>query len=132
MGLSLGGLTEVVLMVIFCGDRAGADLLGPLLPAVAEICSDLEPTHEVEPSLLKLLRNLWFYIVMFGLAPPIQKGQPITLPRSMSSGSQGTISIMQTVGGPYMWNLDWSTAVHRLTQFTPPLVKHLSPIETCL
>ncbi|CAM6044662.1 unnamed protein product [Sphagnum compactum] len=102
--------------------RAGADLLGPLLPAVAEICSDLEPTHEVEPSLLKLLRNLWFYIVMFGLAPPIQKGQPITLPRSMSSGSQGTITIMQTVGGPYMWNLDWSTAVHRLTQFTPPLV----------
>ncbi|KAH9576425.1 hypothetical protein CY35_01G160200 [Sphagnum magellanicum] len=102
--------------------RAGADLLGPLLPAVAEICSDLEATHEVEPSLLKLLRNLWFYIVMFGLAPPIQKGQPITLPRSMSSGSQGTITIMQTVGGPYMWNLDWSTAVHRLTQFTPPLV----------
>ncbi|KAG7573163.1 Armadillo-type fold [Arabidopsis suecica] len=80
----------------------GADLLGPLLPAVAEICSDVDPTSNVEPSLLKLFRNLWFYIALFGLAPPILKPRP--------------------VGGPYMWNTQWSLAVQRISQGTPPLV----------
>lgn len=82
--------------------RSGADMLGPLLPAVAEICSDLDPTSNVEPSLLKLFRNLWFYIALFGLAPPIVKPQP--------------------AGGPYMWNTQWSLAVQRISQGTPPLV----------
>ncbi|WZY96960.1 hypothetical protein YC2023_069289 [Brassica napus] len=81
---------------------SGADMLGPLLPAVAEICSDLDPTSNVEPSLLKLFRNLWFYIALFGLAPPIVKPQP--------------------AGGPYMWNTQWSLAVQRISQGTPPLV----------
>lgn len=105
--------------------RSGADFLGPLLPAVAEICSDLEPLEDVDSSMLKLFRNLWFYIVLFGLAPPIQKvhQQPITYPRSVSSGSQGNLSVMQTVAGPYVWNVEWSTAVNRLTQSTPPLVR---------
>ncbi|CAK9180225.1 unnamed protein product [Ilex paraguariensis] len=53
--------------------RLGADFLGPLLLAVAEICSDFDPTVYVEPALLKLFRNLWFYVTLFGLAPPIQK-----------------------------------------------------------
>ncbi|KAH0920787.1 hypothetical protein HID58_020805 [Brassica napus] len=81
---------------------SGADILGPLLPAVAEICSDLDPTSNVEPSLLKLFRNLWFYIALFGLAPPIVKPQPAR--------------------GPYMWNTQWSLAVQRISQGTPPLV----------
>lgn len=104
--------------------RSGADFLGPLLPAVAEICSDFDPTVDVEPSLLKLFRNLWFYIALFGLAPPIQKTQPPV--KSVSStlnsvGSMGTIPL-QAVTGPYMWNTQWSSAVQHIAQGTPPLV----------
>ena len=104
--------------------RSGADFLGPLLPAVAEICSDFDPISNVEPSLLKLFRNLWFYIALFGLAPPIQKMQLPT--KSVSSalnsvGSNGAIAL-QAVSGPYMWNAEWSSAVHHIAQGTPPLV----------
>ncbi|CAA0807594.1 Phosphatidylinositol 4-kinase alpha 1 [Striga hermonthica] len=104
--------------------RSGADFLGPLLPAVAEICSDFEPGVNVEPSLLKLFRNLWFYIALFGLGPPIQKTQTTTKSVSTalnSAGSMGTIAL-QAVGGPYMWNSLWSSAVQRISQGTPPLV----------
>ncbi|KAJ0010169.1 hypothetical protein Pint_34609 [Pistacia integerrima] len=104
--------------------RSGADFLGPLLPAVAEICSDFDPTLDVEPSLLKLFRNLWFYIALFGLAPPIQKSQPLAKSVSTtlnSVGSMGAIPL-QAVGGPYMWNELWSSAVKRIAQGTPPLV----------
>ncbi|GFQ00963.1 phosphatidylinositol 4-kinase alpha 1 [Phtheirospermum japonicum] len=103
--------------------RSGADFLGPLLPAVAEVCSDFEPGANVEPSLLKLFRNLWFYIALFGLAPPIQKTQVTTKSVSTtlnSVGSMGTIAL-QAVGGPYMWNSLWSSAVQRISQGTPPL-----------
>ncbi|XP_010527598.1 PREDICTED: phosphatidylinositol 4-kinase alpha 1 isoform X2 [Tarenaya hassleriana] len=104
--------------------RSGAELLGPLLPAVAEICSDFDPTLAVEPSLLKLFRNLWFYIALFGLAPPILKA-PMPAAKSMSnpvnsSGSMG--SPLQAVGGPYMWKTEWALAVQRIAQGTPPLV----------
>ncbi|XP_073045657.1 phosphatidylinositol 4-kinase alpha 1-like [Primulina eburnea] len=104
--------------------RSGADFLGPLLPAVAEICSDFDPSVDVEPSLLKLFRNLWFYIALFGLAPPVQKVQATPKPISTtlnSVGSNGIIAL-QAVGGPYMWNLSWSSAVQRISQGTPPLV----------
>ncbi|GAV80522.1 PI3_PI4_kinase domain-containing protein/PI3Ka domain-containing protein [Cephalotus follicularis] len=104
--------------------RSGADFLGPLLPAVGEICSDFDPTVDVEPSVLKLFRNLWFYIALFGLAPPIQKIQPPAKSVSTtlnSVGSMGTIAL-QAVGGPYMWNTQWSSAVQRIAQGTPPLV----------
>ncbi|XVE49406.1 hypothetical protein DITRI_Ditri01bG0080200 [Diplodiscus trichospermus] len=104
--------------------RSGADFLGPLLPAVAEICSDFDPTVDVEPSLLKLFRNLWFYVALFGLAPPIQKAQTPTksVSTTLSSvGSVGTIAL-QAVDGPYMWNALWSSAVQRIAQGTPPLV----------
>ncbi|KAJ6671341.1 hypothetical protein OIU85_015128 [Salix viminalis] len=103
--------------------RSGADFLGPLLSAVAEICSDFDPTVNAEPSLLKLFRNLWFYIALFGLAPPIQKIQQPTKSVSTtlnSVGSMGTIAL-QAVGGPYMWNAQWSSAVQRIAQGTPPL-----------
>lgn len=107
--------------------RSGADFLGPLLPAVAEICSDFDPTMNIEPSLLKLFRNLWFYIALFGLAPPIQKSQLQT--KSVSSmlnsvGSMGAIAL-QAVSGPYMWNTQWSSAVQFIAQGTPPLVSIL-------
>ncbi|KAJ6985494.1 hypothetical protein D5086_018456 [Populus alba] len=104
--------------------RSGADFLGPLLSAVAEICSDFDPTVNVEPSLLKLFRNLWFYVALFGLAPPIQKIQQPTKSVSTtlnSVGSMGTIAL-QAVGGPYMWNAQWSSAVQQIAQGTPPLV----------
>ncbi|KAL2254732.1 phosphatidylinositol 4-kinase alpha 1 isoform X2 [Sesamum indicum] len=104
--------------------RSGADFLGPLLPAVAEICSDFDPTVDMEPSLLKLFRNLWFYIALFGLAPPIQKTQGMKKSVSTtlnSVGSMGTTAL-QAVGGPYMWNSLWSSAVQRISQGTPPLV----------
>lgn len=139
--LIAGGLTNAKLrsdyrhrLLSLCSDvglaaesksgRSGADFLGPLLPAVAEICSDFDPTVDVEPSLLKLFRNLWFYIALFGLAPPIQKTQlPV---KSVSStlnsvGSMGTIPL-QAVTGPYMWNTQWSSAVQLIAQGTPPLV----------
>ena len=104
--------------------RSGADFLGPLLPAVAEICSDFDPTIDVEPSLLKLFRNLWFYIALFGLAPPIQKGQVTTKSVSTSLNSVGSMGVIavQAVGGPYMWNAQWASAVQRISQGTPPLV----------
>ncbi|KAG8062307.1 hypothetical protein GUJ93_ZPchr0003g16800 [Zizania palustris] len=104
--------------------RSGADLMGPLLPAVAEICSDFDPVSTVEPSLLKLFRNLWFYIVLFGLAPPIQSNQAPTKPVSTSLNTMESISAiaLQAVAGPYMWNSQWCVAVQRIAQGTPPLV----------
>jgi len=106
----------------FC--RSGADYLGPLLPAVAEICSDFDPTSNVEPSLLKLFRNLWFYIVLFGLAPSVQQNQLPTKSVSTSLNSTGSSTNMalQGVSGPYMWNNLWALAVQRISQGTPPLV----------
>ncbi|CAJ2642759.1 phosphatidylinositol 4-kinase alpha 1 isoform X1 [Trifolium pratense] len=104
--------------------RSGADFLGPLLPAVAAVCSDFDPTANVEPSVLKLFRNLWFYVALFGLAPPIQKTQATTKSVSTtlnSNGSTGAIAL-QAVNGPYMWNTEWSSAVNRIAQGTPPLV----------
>ncbi|XP_072972382.1 phosphatidylinositol 4-kinase alpha 1 [Typha angustifolia] len=104
--------------------RSGADFLGPLLPAVAEICSDFDPASNVEPSVLKLFRNLWFYIVLFGLAPPIQQNQMPSKSISSSLNSLGSISAvcLQAVAGPYMWNSLWSVAVQHIAQGTPPLV----------
>ncbi|XP_062214806.1 phosphatidylinositol 4-kinase alpha 1-like isoform X1 [Phragmites australis] len=104
--------------------RSGADLMGPLLPAVAEICSDFDPVSTIEPSLLKLFRNLWFYIVLFGLAPPIQSNQAPTKPVSTSLSTVESISsiALQAVAGPYMWNSEWCVAVQRIAQGTPPLV----------
>lgn len=107
--------------------RSGADFLGPLMPAVAEICSDFDPTANIEPSLLKLFRNLWFYIALFGLAPPIQKSQGSPKPVSTVStglsgvGSMSTIQL-QAVDGPYLWNSLWASAIQRIAQATPPLV----------
>lgn len=104
--------------------RSGADFLGPLLPAVAEICSDFDPTLNVEPSHLKLFRNLWFYVALFGLAPPIQKNLVPTKSISTTLNSVGSMSTiaLQAVGGPYMWNTQWSSAVQRIAHGTPPLV----------
>lgn len=98
--------------------------MGPLLPAVAEICSDFDPSSNVEPSVLKLFRNLWFYIVLFGLAPPIQQNQMPSKFVSTSLNSVGSISAiaLQAVVGPYMWNSQWAVAVQRIAQGTPPLV----------
>ncbi|KAL1309165.1 hypothetical protein HN51_051848 [Arachis hypogaea] len=104
--------------------RSGPDFLGPLLPAVAVMCSDFDPTLNVEPSLLKLFRNLWFYVALFGLAPPIQKTPQVTkaVSSTMNSvGSMGTTAL-QAINGPYMWNEEWSSAVQRIAQGTPPLV----------
>ncbi|KAF3781426.1 Phosphatidylinositol 4-kinase alpha 1 [Nymphaea thermarum] len=103
--------------------KSGGDFLGPILPAVAEICSDFDPTQAVEPSLLKLFRNLWFYIVLFGLAPPIQKNQVQAKPAStLTSLASMSALALQAVAGPYMWNGQWSMAVQRIAQGTPPLV----------
>ncbi|KAD4179153.1 hypothetical protein E3N88_27744 [Mikania micrantha] len=103
---------------------SGADFLGPLLPAVAEICSDFDPTMDIEPSLLKLFRNLWFYIALFGLAPPVLKS-PTSLKTNsttLNNGASTSVVALQAVGGPYMWNPHWSCAVQRISQGTPPLV----------
>ncbi|CAA7048445.1 unnamed protein product [Microthlaspi erraticum] len=104
---------------------SGADLLGPLLRAVAQICSDFDPTSKVEPSLLKLFRNLWFYIALFALAPPILK-PPLpevkTISNSVNSAGRISTFSLQAVGGPYMWNPRWALAVQRISQGTPPLV----------
>ena len=103
--------------------------MGPLLPAVAEICSDFDPVSTVEPSLLKLFRNLWFYIVLFGLAPPIQSNQTPAKPVSTSLNTMESISAiaLQAVSGPYMCNSEWCVAVQRIAQGTPPLVGCLGP-----
>ncbi|KAK9691100.1 hypothetical protein RND81_09G176000 [Saponaria officinalis] len=104
--------------------RSGADFLGPLMPAVAEICSDFDPTGNIEPSLLKLFRNLWFYVALFGLAPPIQKNhspkKAVSTPLS-GVGSMSTVAL-QAVDGPYLWNIQWASAIQRIAQATPPLV----------
>ncbi|CAI9769189.1 unnamed protein product [Fraxinus pennsylvanica] len=116
--------SDVGLAVESKSGRSGVDFLGPLLPAVAEICSDFDPSGDVEPSVLKQFRNLWFYIALFGLAPPIQKTQVMTKSVSTalnSVGSMGTIAL-HAVGGPYMWNMQWSSAVQCISQGTPPLV----------
>ncbi|KAI3901545.1 hypothetical protein MKW92_021504 [Papaver armeniacum] len=104
--------------------RSGADFLGPLLPAVAEICSDFDPTADIEPSLLKLFRNLWFYIALFGLAPPIQKNQFPIKSTSTTLNSVGSMSttVLQAVVGTYTFNPQWCIAVQLIAQGTPPLV----------
>ncbi|KAK4405252.1 Phosphatidylinositol 4-kinase alpha 1 [Sesamum angolense] len=103
--------------------RSGAEFLGPLLPAVAEICSDFDPTLDVEPSLLKLFRNLWFYIALFGLAPPMQKAQAMTKSAPTATNTVSTTTVaLQAVAGPYMWDSSWSSAVRRISLGTPPLV----------
>ncbi|GAB2267297.1 Phosphatidylinositol 4-kinase alpha 1 [Dionaea muscipula] len=103
--------------------RSGADFLGPLLPAVAEMCSDFDPTVNVNHSLLKSFRNLWFYVALFGLAPPIQESsdQAKSSTTLNSVGSIATIAL-QSVGGPYMWSTQWVSAIQRIAQATPPLV----------
>ncbi|KAG0598394.1 hypothetical protein M758_12G069200 [Ceratodon purpureus] len=125
-------------LLILCSDvglatdskegRSGQQLLGPLLPAVAEICSDLDPAEEMEPQQLKLLRSLWFYIAFFGLAPPILKvpmsSKSASLSRSQvtMSRSRQTMNGMYAISGPYLLSPDWSAAVCRLALATPPLV----------
>jgi len=115
---------------VFTLCRSGVQLLGSLLPAVAEICSDLDPTEEMEPQLLKLLRNLWYYITLFGLAPPIQKvplsSKSASLSRShvTMSRSQQTMNGMYAISGPYLLSPDWSAAIYRLALATPPLVSY--------
>lgn len=107
--------------------RSGADLLGPLLPAVAEICSDIDPNTAVAPALLKLYRNLWFYIVRFGLAPPIQQKKQSSKSVSTvlnSAGSSGSVTL-QSITGPYMWDIQWFEAVQHIAQRTPPLVRKM-------
>nr|GMD85761.1 phosphatidylinositol 4-kinase alpha 1-like [Ipomoea batatas] len=103
--------------------RSGASLLGPLLPAVAEICSDFDPTSDIEPSLLKLFRNLWFYIALFGLAPPITKNQGTTksAPTAQNNVGNTAATAPQEVGGTNA-NAQWSAAVKCISHGTPPLV----------
>lgn len=84
----------------------------------------------MEPQLLKLLRNLWFYIALFGLAPPIQKvpmsSKSASLSRSQvtMSRSQQTMNGMYAISGPYLLSPDWAAAVIRLTLATPALVSY--------
>lgn len=104
--------------------RSGADFLGPLLSAVAEICSDFDPATSIDPSLLKLFRNLWFYIVLFGLAPPGQQNQFSIkgMPNLMSNVGSAAAGPLQAVTGPYTSIGQWFGAVQRIAQGTPPLV----------
>ncbi|KAF9590626.1 hypothetical protein IFM89_035944 [Coptis chinensis] len=103
--------------------RSGANFLGPLLPAIAEICSDFDPTAVVAPSLLKLFRNLWFYVALFGLALPIQKVVLLTkFSTILNSAGSMSGTTFQVVVGPYMWNTPWSVAIQLIAQGTPPLV----------
>lgn len=84
----------------------------------------MNPTGDVEPSLLKLFRNLWFYIALFGLAPPVKSTQTPNKSVSTTTNSVGSIKNipLHAVGGPYMWSAEWSSAVKRIAQGTPPLV----------
>ncbi|KAH7425180.1 hypothetical protein KP509_11G043500 [Ceratopteris richardii] len=116
--------SEVGLAAESKSGKSGADLLGPLLPAVAMICSDFKILEDVSPFVLKLFRNLWFYIALFGLAPPIQnkhsayKGASSTM---SNTGSTNAVAL-QAVAGPYLWNSQWSDAVIQIALGTPPLV----------
>ncbi|XP_010500672.1 PREDICTED: phosphatidylinositol 4-kinase alpha 1-like isoform X2 [Camelina sativa] len=104
---------------------SGAEFLGPLLPAVAEICSDFDPNSNVEPSLIKLFRNLWFYIALFGLAPPILNtplSEVKTTSKSVNSAGRISTFSLRAVLGPYMWNTQWALAVKRISQGSTPLV----------
>ncbi|ESQ30374.1 hypothetical protein EUTSA_v10012090mg, partial [Eutrema salsugineum] len=85
----------------------------------------LRSTSYVELSILKLFRNLWFYIALFGLAPSILRPPlPEVKTTSNSVKNAGTLSTfaLQAVGGHYIWNTQWSLAVQRISQGTPPLV----------
>ena len=101
--------SESGLCVLPCG-RSGPTALGCLLPAVAESLSDFCPLSAVPAPLMKLFRNLWFYISLYNLAPPLPEGE----------------------GGrkEYPWKKEWATAVTKIAEATPPLVlppvRHLS------
>ncbi|GJX36788.1 endoribonuclease Dicer homolog 3a isoform X1 [Tanacetum coccineum] len=59
----------------------------------------------------------------FGLAPPVVES-PISLkPNSTTLSNEGNTSViaLQVMGGPYMWNPEWSSAVQRISQGTPPV-----------
>ncbi|KAM3393858.1 hypothetical protein P3S68_002859 [Capsicum galapagoense] len=85
--------THVGLAAVSKSGKSGADFLGPLLPAVAEICSDSDPTGVTK--LVSTTLN--------------------------SVGRTGAIGL-QAVSGPYMWSADWFSTVQRISQGTPPLV----------
>ncbi|GJU75858.1 hypothetical protein Tco_1272928 [Tanacetum coccineum] len=106
---------------LYC--NRGADFLGPLLPDVAEICSGFDPTVDVEPSLLKLFHNLWFYVALFGLAPPVLNHSSPTNPNATPSNTAGSTTAvsLQAVNEPYMWNPQWCSAVKHICQGTSPL-----------
>ncbi|CAK9167492.1 unnamed protein product [Ilex paraguariensis] len=80
------------LVLSTCAQKLEADFLGPLFLVVAEICSDFDPIVYVEPALLKLFRNLWFYVALFGFAPPIQKTLSLIKSVSRNLNSVGNFS----------------------------------------
>lgn len=88
--------------ILPCG-RSGPTALGCLLPAVAESLTDFCPISALPTPLLKLFRNLWFYISLYNLAPPPPE-----------RGGAGR--------GEYPWDQEWATAVTRIAESTPPLV----------
>ncbi|GKB76368.1 armadillo-type fold protein [Tanacetum coccineum] len=53
------------------GEELMADVVLFATGKCTKICSGFDPTVDVEPLLLKLFRNLWFYVALFGLAPPV-------------------------------------------------------------
>ena len=106
----------------------GARALGPLLPAIAAAASHIHPLSL--PSSLspgspthKLFRNLWYYLALFHLTPPIPLSNATALPPSHSSGfTRRSPSPAPSAPPAYEWDPAWAAAVRQLAMHTPPLV----------
>eukprot|EP00897_Mesotaenium_endlicherianum_P010276 jgi/Mesen1/9277/ME000060S08706 len=119
---------DIGLMLESRSGRSGGEMLGNLLPALAEACRDVNPLAEdCEVALVKHFRSVWFYIALFGLAPPLStsSGTQAAAARSALGGlALGDVSTtcVAAVAGPYQWRDAWAEAVRRLAVCTPPLV----------
>jgi hypothetical protein len=72
--------------------------------------------------LVQLFRNLWFYIALLGLGPPLP-GASSSVPRALTKGTAKLVNTsMQAVTGPYAFPPAWIQAVETIAEGTPPLV----------
>lgn len=76
-------------------------------------------------SLSQLFRNLWFYIALLGLGPPLPNAAP-SVPRPLTKGTAKLVNTsMHAVLGPYAYPAVWIEAVETIAEGTPPLVVSL-------
>ncbi|CAI5470815.1 unnamed protein product, partial [Closterium sp. Yama58-4] len=130
----LATCAEVALATEAEGGSRGAELLGPLLPAVAAACRHVDPLHRpVDPSLQRLFRNLCTAAAgspdaaaaggvrgVSGSPSPTPPGVLATCTGGGGGGKSGG-SADDVTKGPYAWRPEWAASMRHIAAHTPPL-----------